>query len=294
MVFRSGIARIAFERDTEAMYQNSVSDEGGLSQGRKFGVYVHLSKEELLGQQHVDSIRQLIVEHGVICFPSVYLSNDEQRCFALGFGREILEWDVAADNSAYNDKVLAEYQKASLYWHYDGFGVPVPEFAAIMSPRGLGDNDSAATEFADCRAAYQDLPWYKKQQMDSLEVEHRFETLMRHVNPNPSPEELGLWQKDSPPRCHPLVWHHATEGNSILLGCSAFSIRNMEEVAGRALIDELNAWIAQPKYIFRYHWQVGDLVIWNNSAVLHRAAPHSGSSDRKMRRTSIFGIDPPR
>ena len=61
--------------------------------------------------------------------------------------------------------------------------------------------------------------------------------------------------------------------------------------AWRALLDELLAWCTQPRYCYRHTWQQGDMVIWNNPALLHRAHHYTVDSGRLMHRTTIMGCE---
>jgi alpha-ketoglutarate-dependent taurine dioxygenase len=67
----------------------------------------------------------------------------------------------------------------------------------------------------------------------------------------------------------------------------------MDRKEGQALIRRLNAWITQPKYVCRYDWKLGDLVIWDNTGTLHRALPYAPDSKRLMHRTTIAGKEAP-
>ncbi|WP_242424010.1 TauD/TfdA family dioxygenase, partial [Frankia sp. EI5c] len=56
-----------------------------------------------------------------------------------------------------------------------------------------------------------------------------------------------------------------------------------------ALLDRLLAWATQPEFVVRHSWHPGDLVIWDNTGLLHRALPYGESSSRLMHRTSLAG-----
>lgn len=261
--------------------------------GETIGSTVIVPKDELLSGRHSAAIRDLLVARGVLRFPDVRLSDEEQLQFAGTIGPVVFDWDVSADKSVNGNAVMAEYQRSSINWHFDGFGVDVPELATLMSPRLLAGDGSSATEFADCHAAYDALPDAEKAALDALQVWHSFETTMRKVKPEPAPEELEAWRKGGPPHLQPLVWHHATGRNSLLLGSSAFAVEGMNDQEGRELIERINAWITRPHNVFRYDWELGDLVIWNNTGLLHRAVPYGLDSKRLMHRTTIGGIERP-
>lgn len=72
---------------------------------------------------------------------------------------------------------------------------------------------------------------------------------------------------------------------------------------GQALLKELMEHATQSKYIFKHEWaNEGDIVIWDNTAVLHRATAgtYEGKFVRDMRRTCVmdaskhaFGLNDP-
>jgi len=61
---------------------------------------------------------------------------------------------------------------------------------------------------------------------------------------------------------------------------------------GRALLDDLLARSTTPEQIYRHQWAVGDLVIWDNRGVLHRACRYDAASPRDMHRTTLHGDEP--
>jgi alpha-ketoglutarate-dependent taurine dioxygenase len=261
--------------------------------GPRLGCQVRICKHELLSGERAAELRGLLVEHGVLCFPQAHLSDGEQADFAATLGPVMSDRDVSADKSVNANAVLADYQKSSMFWHFDGFGVPVPEFATMMSPRFLEDGKGGATEFANCHAAYEDLREADKLAIESLQAVHSFETLMRMAKPWPSYAELKAWQGGGHVHTHPVVWHHDSGRKSLLLGGSASHIEGMPGAEARLLICRLNQWITQPQYVYRYEWKLGDLVIWDNTGTLHRAVPYSSTSKRLMHRTTIGGQETP-
>jgi alpha-ketoglutarate-dependent taurine dioxygenase len=259
----------------------------------RIGCEIMVDKRDLIGGHHSAEIRDLLVKHGVLCFPGVGLSDDEQTLFAASLGPVVSDHDVSADRSVNSNAAMAEYQKSSVFWHFDGFGVKIPEFATMMSPRMLADGQGGATEFANCYAAYEELSDEDKTALDQLQVHHSFETLMRMVKPHPEAAELKAWQDGGHAHSHPLVWHHGSGRNSLLLGSSASHIEGLGSDESRTLIERLTDWIVRPENVYRYEWGIGDLVIWDNTGTLHRAVPYSHDSKRLMHRTTIAGTETP-
>ena len=100
-----------------------------------------------------------------------------------------------------------------------------------------------------------------------------------------------MWQQ-RPAKTHPLVWRHRDGRRSLVLGATTSHVEGMDRGVGRALLDELVAWSTTPDRVYRHEWSVGDMVIWDNRGVLHRACPYDASSPRDMHRTTISGDEP--
>ncbi len=86
-----------------------------------------------------------------------------------------------------------------------------------------------------------------------------------------------MWRA-RPAKTHPLVWRHRSGRRSLVLGATASHVDGMDLEEGRALLAELLAWSTSPDRVFRHEWSVGDMVIWDNRGVLHRALPYDASS----------------
>lgn len=74
-----------------------------------------------------------------------------------------------------------------------------------------------------------------------------------------------------------------------MIGSTASAIIGMPGQDGEALLQELLDWCTQDRFTYRHHWQQGDLVIFNNPALLHRSHPYTETSGRLMHRTTLKG-----
>src|SRR5262249_34383753 len=129
-------------------------------------------------------------------------------------------------------------------------------YAVELPPEG-GD-----TAFANTRLAYEALDEATKQQIAALRVVFQWEAGRRP----------GYYASELPPVDHPLVrTHPETCRPAIYLGHPAMRIAGMDETEGSALLDRLLAHATQPGLTYAHRWRVGDLVIWDNRCLLHRA-----------------------
>jgi alpha-ketoglutarate-dependent taurine dioxygenase len=119
-------------------------------------------------------------------------------------------------------------------------------------------------------------------------VVHSLEAAQRMVNPEPAYAELKMWQM-RPAKSQPLVWKHQSGRKSLVLGATSSHVEGMELDAGRALLCKLLEWSTQRQFVYQHQWQLGDLVIWDNTGTMHRALPYAFDSGRTMHRTTLVG-----
>ncbi len=135
----------------------------------------------------------------------------------------------------------------------------------VMPPDG-GD-----TLFANMYAAYEALPESEKAFLKGKMVVHSWELSRENVGRVLSEDE----KRDAPPNSHPLARVHPETGRtSLFIGMHASHIEGMSFEAGRAKILELEAHATKPEFQFRHHWRMGDLIMWDNRCLLHRADPN--------------------
>jgi alpha-ketoglutarate-dependent taurine dioxygenase len=166
----------------------------------------------------------------------------------------------------------------------DGTHDTVPVFASLLSGRILS-TEGGQTYFANSYAAYEALPAEKKERIEGLKAIHSVATSMRRAGVDIS---AGTFDR-MPSRTHNLVWKHKSGRKSLVIGCHASHIEGMERSEGEALLQELLDWTTQDRFVYRHEWSVGDLVIWDNTGVLHRADAYPLDSGRMMHRTTLLG-----
>jgi taurine dioxygenase len=91
------------------------------------------------------------------------------------------------------------------------------------------------------------------------------------------------------------VRQHPVTGAKSLYVCPAVisHIEGMDPAESAALIEELTAHITQPRTVYTHRWHQGDLVMWDNRAVLHTASLFDHTRyQRLMYRTTVAGNAP--
>jgi alpha-ketoglutarate-dependent taurine dioxygenase len=267
------------------------------------GGRVLVDQAHLLDDEVVEAVRTALEARGVLVFPQIAVSDELQLAFTdrlgerVNFTRRVPGSDVSSPDVykvTLDKKITKEpdYVLGTFFWHVDGvtMDMALPK-ATVLSARHLSDT-GGSTEFANLFAAYEALSDAEKQELEGLRVIHTLEASVRPVYGHPSQERLDRWRSMVEPMEHPLVWTHADGRKSLLIGTHADGIVGMGGAHGRALLCRLQQWAAQPDFVYRHDWQIGDLVIWNNEGLMHRVTPYSDTR-RVMHRTSIGGHERP-
>jgi len=248
-------------------------------------------------------IRAAFEEHSVLVFRGQALDDESQIAFSRRFGS--LEVTRSMNPAAgtpiarqsnldikTGDVIPAEdrrmvYQLANMLWHSDSSFKQVPSLCSLLSARTIPP-EGGATEFASARAAYPSLPDALKRRVEDLVVVHDFAWSRDRVRPGFfTDQERAAY----PPVRHPLVRTNPANGRrSLFLGAHASHVEGLPIDEGRALLATLLDHVTQPQFCYRHDWTEGDLVIWDNRCVLHRATPYDTTRyKRLMQRTTVSG-----
>lgn len=254
---------------------------------------VRADKATLLGGAHGTRIRELLEQRGVLVFPQIGFTDDEQITFTQTLGTFAPEmrgekvYKVTLDTKV-NES--ADYLKGSFYWHLDGTMNAVPILASLLSSKVLGNlpEGSGDTEFCNTYAAYEDLPEEQKRQLAGLRVNHSAWNSLFFYDPEPDIDVLrGMMRIGE--RELPLVWNHRTGRKSLVIGCTARHVVDMDFKKSAELLVQLRDWATKPQFVYRHKWSVGDLVIWDNTGTMHRATPYDPNAGRLLHRTKLEG-----
>lgn len=259
------------------------------------GTSIRTDKETLLSGARAQEIREIMERRGVVVFPQIDLSDDEQIAFTHtlgtfaheegeGSGGKDTVYPITMDSSI---NPIAEYLKGAFFWHIDGTMSDKPILASIMSARALAP-EGGETEFANTYAAWDALPEAEKAELEGLQVDHAMWRSQLYVYPEPSHALLQQWMARGK-NTLPLVWKHRSGRKSLVLGATALNVHGMDPTASESLLVRLRDWATRPEFVYRHTWTLGDMVIWDNTGTMHRAMPYDHKSGRLMHRTKLEG-----
>jgi alpha-ketoglutarate-dependent taurine dioxygenase len=235
-------------------------------------------------------------DHQIVVFPGQALTREQQYGFARNFG-EVQPSGQPGSKRHTVAHVISNLDKdgnpvdrsgspvGNYRWHTDKSWHAVPPLLtmlhAIELPPSGGD-----TEFANTLMAYAALPEKTKRRIAGLQVVFRW---------GASGGKAIVTTRDEPPVDHPLVRTHPDTGSKALyLGNHASHIRGMPEAEGACLLAELLEHATQRQFVYAHRWREGDLVMWDNRCLLHRAVANyeMGKYRRVMHRSVVRGTVP--
>lgn len=250
-----------------------------------------------------DQIYEAFLAHQVLVFRGQNLDPAAQVAFARQFGSVQVHVmnQYHADGFPeiyYLSNLNADGQpsgkhpdKGTVHWHTDGSWSRRTGQATILFADRV-PSQGGETRFASMYDAYDGLDDATRERLSGLRAIHNldFSRTRRHGVDLMTEEQ----KKARPPVDHPIIRTHPETGRKcIFLGDHAWRIEGMALEDGRALIEELNGKIIDAQRVHTHHWQVGDLILWDNRCMLHKAEPYDTESEaRVLRRCTVTGEVP--
>ena len=244
-------------------------------------------------------------QYGVLVFHDQHFTDDAQLAFSRNFGDlEIASGDINflrgrrlesahvndISNLDMNNQVLARDSRRRLFnlgnrlWHSDSSFKEIPAKYSLLSARVI-PSSGGNTEFADMRAAYDELDDELKAACESLICEHS-QLYSRAV--------LGFtdFTAEDRDRYRPVQQrlvrrHPATGRKSLYLASHAGAILGWPVPEARQFLRDLGEHATQRRFVYAHRWKQWDLVIWDNRATMHRARPAPVDEVRDMHRTTV-------
>ena len=259
-------------------------------------------------QATLDAIRAGMDEYAVLVFRNQQLGDADQLEFAKRFDGELHSKTGASvvGRNRFGNEALSDisnvdesgellqagdrrrmYQLGNRLWHTDASFQDPPGRYSMLSARVV-PAVPADTEFADMRAAYDALDSEERARLVGLTVHHSI-AYSRHV----LGFEFSAEEQDKlKGAVHPLASTNPRTGRrSLYLASHASRILEWPVPEGRLYLRDLMEHATQPQFVYRHSWRVGDLVIWDNKATMHRGRPFDDTKHRReMRRVTTLDI----
>jgi taurine dioxygenase len=241
-------------------------------------------------------------DHLLLEIPGEPMTPEQTRDFAAAFGtprQQLLRYKrdgAVPEVSVMVSTLMADgtTDKTALRaedWHTDDSYFETPAKATLLHSIDI-PSSGGRTWFCNMRAAYEALPEATKKRLDGLRAVHAYDTPRARNRPSArTAQEIA----ETPDVEHPLVRTHPDNGaKALYLNFNRLDrIVGLERAESDALLDELAAHCRQPQFHYAHCWSVGDVVIWDNRATMHRVDVDYPMGERRvMQRVLIEGDRP--
>jgi taurine dioxygenase len=255
---------------------------------------------ERLDEPTIAELRDLYARHGVLVFRRQALSQRElvDFCALLGSLEQTVRHDWASPSepevtvlSNLKDglgRPIGGLGDGELQWHSDQSYMIKPATGAALYALEL-PLTGGETSWVDLRAAYAALPRRLRTQITGkrgiFDYAKRLARYGRKSDQKISEEQ----RRQTPPVTHALVRTHPETGDPSLYldSTTTIGIDGMDTTSGLALLDEVYEAATSDKFVYAHHWQVGDLVVWDNGFTMHRRTPFDPADRRLMKRMTM-------
>ena len=263
----------------------------------RFGI--ELSGQQLdaaLPASEMQAVYAAVVEHGVAVVAGQSLRDEDLHRFATTLG-DVAPTVVAIPGAESNpvgrlsntdpdgkflpeDAARMSEIRATRSWHIDSTYVRPRAtismlYGHVVPPVG-GD-----TQFCDLRLAWEALPAPEQARLESLTASHSLLESMKRCGIELPPEA----RERLVPVERPLVAPHPETGRKALcIARHIASVTGMEDADAQKWVEGLIEWAAAPERCYSHRWTAGDLVLWDNRSVMHRATAYEmNRHERDMR-----------
>jgi taurine dioxygenase len=249
------------------------------------------------------AVYEAFLAHQILLFRGQDLPPAAQVAFARRFGEVQVHVMDQYHASAYPELYTlsnldaegkpsgAHPDRGTMAWHTDGSWQRVTGQATMLYAEQI-PSSGGGTGFADMYAAYDALDPEEQARLAGLRAVHNldFSRNRRHGEKPMSAAQRGK----VPPVDHPIVRTHPETGRKCLfLGDHAETIAGWDYAAGRDFIEALNERIIGLARIYTHRWRPGDLMVWDNRCLMHKAGSYDTAREaRVIRRCTVLGDVP--
>ena len=241
--------------------------------------------------------------HLVLLFRDQKLSEEDQIRFAEYFGTlqkrtrpasarnedsiiKYPEHTMLVSNIRENGKLIGSLPDGEMHFHSDQCYLEKPANGTLLYAMEV-PSQGGDTLFLNMYAAYDTLPSEIKAHLDGRKALNAY--LYDSTTRGNNAERMNLMSH--PHFMQPIVrTHPATRRKALYVNrLMTWSVEDMEEKEGAALLDTLFSHMEQDRFIYAHKWRVGDLVLWDNRCTLHARTDFSDKERRMLRRNVVQG-----
>ena len=260
-----------------------------------FGVEVrHVDLRTVTADHLYPEIRELFERHSLLLFRDQDLDEPAHRALAELFGpledlrdteagmpppRPMVS-NVATTGGLTDDAELRLLDlKSNFFWHTDSTFLPTPAISNILVGCTI-PSSGGNTEFVSTRAGWARLPDSLRERARDQVIFHSFAHSRGLVDARLAAQEIYTKFPATPWR---TTWRNPLNGTEALfLGAHAAGVQGLSKQEGTQLIEALMAAVTGPEAIYSHRWRAGDVLIWDQRAMMHRGTAWNFEEERTL------------
>ncbi|CEJ48218.1 TauD/TfdA dioxygenase family protein [Umezakia ovalisporum] len=247
----------------------------------------------------ITCLKNALWHHGVVVVKNQHLTASQLKKFAdktfskinFDYPSQQFNPNVNSDLQSPGVSILGNFGintkeivgKFAWQWHHDKDFLPETDnldmnalyvvmlYGVEIPPEGI-DKQPHTTAFLDMIEAYNNLPHEYQQQLELMSMYHL-------------PPRTYLPGDNVPMKLHPIVsTHQVTKKKGLYLGSDTSILVGMEDKLNLAkeFWQELFQIVLKSTPIYNHVWKPNDLVMWDNSQVMHAGIPYDSGKYKRV------------
>lgn len=270
-----------------------------------FGVEIHgVDLRDATPTNLYPEIRQHFEQYSLLLFRRQHLDIGEQNRFARLFGpledRSVVTMDneppeiSPVSNVDESGQLMhSRHQRlldlqSNMLWHTDSTFLPIPALVnvlqALVVPASGGD-----TEFVSSRAGFARRSAKEQSELRTRVFHHKYGHSREKIDADLAKQErFAMW----PPQRWRAVWKNpVNQTESVYIASHAWAVDGMDPDEGSTYLTELMSALTRPQDIYAHPWEPGDVIVWDERAILHRGTPWPYDEERTLHSLCVSARD---
>jgi len=276
--------------------------------GRALGADIEGADLNNLSDADFAVIRQAWLDHLVVRLRGVDIDDQAHVAFARRFG--VLDFNpgtqltgkvyvpgipeiVKISNILEDGKPVGELGAGEADWHTDMCFVEAPPSASLLRSLEI-PSEGGDTSYLNMEAAYSALPDAVKAEVEGRSIKHDavYVSSGKQRPGTVAPASGDI--RDIAGAVHPIVRTHPETGRRSLYLGKRFNayVMGLEVAESERLVDALWTHVMGGDFTWTQQWRLGDMLIWDNRATMHRREAFDSGARRLLHRCVVKGEKP--
>lgn len=269
----------------------------------QIGATVHLTlTSPELPREAVDRLKQLVYQHKLVVLRRLKFTCQEYVRFARNFGTPQVYFqpnyhhpehpEIFVSSNVPHNGAKFGVAGTGRYWHtdYQFFEQPLP--LTMLYPQVFASS-ARHTGYIDMMRVLRELPPALAAKLEGTRARHeatmRYKVQAEDIDRSIA-ELIEEVKRLAPPVFHPSIVEHPVTGHRVLYMSPGFTtgLEGLDHESNQRLLEELFEFVTRPDHVHTHTWQEGDILLWDNRVLLHRASDNRDKHPSVSFRIGIY------